>query len=106
MQKSRQLIDITSNSDSEPAALIGRFQSGELDAFDQIVDRYQDYVYSLAYQFTRNCDDAYDISQEVFVKVFKSLGGLRDNSTFKSWLRRVTVNACIDYLRQRSNGEG
>jgi RNA polymerase sigma-70 factor (ECF subfamily) len=106
MQKSRQLMDITCTSNSEPAALIGRFQSGELDAFDQIVDRYQDYVYSLAYQFTRNCDDAYDISQEVFVKVFKSLGGLRDNSTFNSWLRRVTVNACIDYLRQRSNGEG
>jgi len=105
MENSQQLMDMPGASESGPAALVGRFQSGELDAFDQIVARFQNYVYSLAYQFTRNCDDAYDISQEVFIKVFKSLGGLRDSTTFDSWLRRITVNTCIDHLRHRPDGE-
>jgi RNA polymerase sigma-70 factor (ECF subfamily) len=83
------------------AVLVERFQSGELAAFDEIVDRCQKRVYNLAYRFTRNCEDAYDISQEVFIKVFKSLSRLKNSSAFDAWLRRVTVNACMDHLRQR-----
>ena len=85
------------------AVLVERFQSGELAAFDEIVDRCQKRVYNLAYRFTRNCEDAYDISQEVFIKVFKSLSRLKNSSAFDAWLRRVTVNACMDHLRQRSS---
>jgi len=83
------------------SVLVERFQSGELGAFDEIVDRCQKRVYNLAYRFTRNCEDAYDISQEVFIKVFKSLSRLKNSSAFDAWLRRVTVNACMDHLRQR-----
>ncbi len=83
------------------AVLVERFQSGELAAFDEIVDRCQKRVYNLAYRFTRNCEDAYDISQEVFIKVFRSLSRLKNSSAFDAWLRRVTVNACMDHLRQR-----
>ena len=83
--------------------LVERFQSGEISAFDEIVERYHRYVYSLAYQFTHNCEDAYDISQEVFIKVFKSLSKLKNGSTLHIWLRRITINTCIDHLRQRPN---
>lgn len=85
----------------ECAMLVERFQNGEISAFDEIVDRYRRYVYRLAYQFSHNCEDAYDISQEVFIKVLKSLGNLRNGSVFNTWLRRITLNTCIDYLRQR-----
>lgn len=85
--------------------LVERFQSGDISAFDEIVDRYHRRIYSLAYHFTYNCEDAYDISQEVFMKVFRSLGSLRNGSAFDTWLRRITVNTCIDYLRQRPNEE-
>jgi len=93
--------------DSVPLAdrsvLVERFQSGEFDAFDEIVNGCRNRVYKLAYRFTHNCEDAWDISQEVFIKVFKSLGKLNDSSAFDAWLRRVTINACMDHLR-RHNG--
>ena len=85
------------------AVLVERFQSGEFDAFDEIVNGCRGRVYNLAYRFTHNAEDACDISQEVFMKVFKSLGRLKDSSAFDAWLRRVTVNACMDHLRRRPN---
>jgi len=98
-------IEQTSNicdlPESKPAVLVKRFQDGEMGAFDDIVDRYKNYVYSQAYYFTQNCDDAYDVSQEVFLKVFKSLNRLRNSLVFEAWLRRIIVNTALDYLRQR-----
>ena len=85
----------------ESGVLVERFQNGETSAFDEIVGRCHSHVYRLAYHFTHNSEDAYDISQEVFIKVFKSLSNLKNSSTFDSWLKRVTVNACIDHLRRR-----
>ncbi len=99
--ENEQLIGISDAPKPGPAVLIKRFQDGEIGVFDDIVDRYKNYVYSLAYQFTQNYDDAYDISQEVFLKVFKSLDNLRSSSTFGTWLRRIVVNTCIDYLRKQ-----
>jgi len=87
----------------ECAMLVKRFQDGEVEAFDEIVDRYRIYVYRLAYHFSRNCEDAYDISQEVFIKVLKSLGNLRNGFVFSTWLRRITLNACVDHARRRPN---
>ncbi len=94
---------VDSLSHIDRAVLVERFQSGEPDAFNEIVDRCRGHVYSLAYRFTHNCEDAYDISQEVFIKVFRSLSKLKDSSAFDAWLRRVTVNACMDHLRRRRN---
>jgi len=85
----------------ECAMLVDRFQNGDISAFDEIVNKYRRYIYRLAYYFCHNSEDAYDISQEVFIKVFKSLGNLRNGSFFNTWLRRVTLNTCIDHLRQR-----
>ena len=91
----------TSHADS--AVLVKRFQDGDIEAFDEIVDRYRENIYRTAYYFTRNCEDAYDISQEVFIKVFKSLSRLKKSSTFELWLRKIVVNTCIDFLRKRPN---
>ena len=92
---------ISNMSPTERTMLVERFQSGESSAFDEIVDRYRKHVYGLAYRFTHNSEDAYDISQEVFIKVFKSLGNLRNASTFHKWLKQIAVNTCIDHLRKR-----
>jgi RNA polymerase sigma-70 factor (ECF subfamily) len=96
-------VSLDDISHVERATLVERFQSGEPGAFDEIVNRCQRHVYNLAYHFTHNCEDAHDISQEVFIKVFRSLNKLRESSAFDVWLRRVTVNACMDYLRRRPN---
>ncbi len=87
----------------EHIGLIQRFKDGELTAFDEIVRKYQKQVYSIAYGYIGNYEDAYDISQEVFIKVYKSLGKLKDNASFGFWLRRVTLNACTDYVRRQVN---
>ncbi len=87
----------------EQAVLIQRFKNGEITAFDEIVRKYQKQVYNIAYGYIGNYEDAYDISQEVFIKVYKSLGKLKDNSAFGYWLKRVTLNACTDYVRRRGN---
>ena len=96
-------VSLDSMAHVQHSMLVERFQNGEIGAFDEIVDKCQKNVYILAYRFTRNCEDAYDISQEVFIKVFKSLNKLKSSSAFDAWLRRVTVNACMDHLRRRPN---
>jgi RNA polymerase sigma-70 factor (ECF subfamily) len=83
--------------------LIDRFKKGEAGAFDEIVNKYQKKVYNIAYGFIGNCEDAYDISQEVFIKVFRSLGQLKNGASFFLWLKRITVNTCIDFVRQQAN---
>lgn len=57
-------------------------------------------VYRVAFQFAGNHHDADDIAQEVFIKVFRSLGGFRQDAQFTSWLYRIAMNACIDYGRR------
>ena len=98
-----ETTQVESMSQIEHVTLVKRFQSGESSAFDDIVNSCRRYVYNLAYSFTRNCEDAYDISQEVFIKVFRSLNKLRNSSAFDIWLRRITINTCTDYLRSRSS---
>jgi RNA polymerase sigma-70 factor (ECF subfamily) len=92
-------------SHTDSAVLVERFQDGDIEAFEEIVGKYQRGIYRTAYYFTQNCEDAYDISQEVFIKVFKSLSRLRRSSAFDVWLRKITVNTCIDHLRQRPDEE-
>ena len=82
--------------------LIERFQSGDVTAFESLVNRYQGKVYDIAYHHARNAEDAYDLSQEVFERVFKSIGRFKKKSSFYTWLYRITVNVCIDYTRKRS----
>jgi len=95
--------NVQTTSRVECAMLVKRFQNGEIEVFDEIVDRYRIYVYRLAYHFSRNCEDAYDITQEVFIKVFRSLSNLRNGFVFSTWLRRITLNACVDHARHRPN---
>jgi RNA polymerase sigma-70 factor (ECF subfamily) len=81
--------------------LVARAQSGDVDAFEELVKRYRNDVYGLAYQYMRNREEAWDISQEVFIKAYRSLGGFRGESGFKTWLMRITSNQCKDHLKKR-----
>ena len=89
------------NTYAEHAILVQRYQDGDIGVFDTIYERYHKHIYNTAYCFTCNYEDARDISQEVFIKIYKSLNNLREGSNFHIWLRKITVNTCIDYLRQR-----
>lgn len=84
----------------EEELLVRRVQDGDRDAFRELVDRYQRRVYSVAYGMLKNSDDAFDVSQEVFVKVFRYVEKFNHESSFYTWLYRITVNMCIDFIRK------
>lgn len=79
--------------------LVKAFQSGDMISFDELVLRYKDRVFSLCYRFTGNFHDAEDCAQDVFLKVYRSLMKFRFESSFYTWLYRITLNTCKSRLK-------
>jgi len=82
--------------------LVAKSKQGDKAAFEGLVRKFSKYVYTTAFFILRDAHEAEDVSQEVFVKVYLSIGGFRGLSSFKTWIRKLTVNTCIDKLRLRS----
>ncbi len=85
----------------EEYAVICRVQSGDANAFEALVTAYQKQVYNLALRTVGNAEDAADMTQEAFLRAYRSLGSFRGDSKFSVWLYRLTTNICIDFLRSR-----
>jgi RNA polymerase sigma-70 factor (ECF subfamily) len=81
--------------------LIRRCKLGEEDAFREVLDRYRGAIYNLCWRMTRNDEDARDLAQEVFIKVFTLLDRYDEQYAFSSWLFRIATNHCIDHLRRQ-----
>jgi len=79
--------------------LISRAQRGDMDAFRLLVEHARVNVYRLAYNLTSNRHDAEDLSQEVFIKAYRSLPQFRGDAKWSSWLYRITVNTCYDHQK-------
>lgn len=82
------------------AKLVQQARQGDADAYRQLVERYRDAVYGLAYHHVQSFEDARDIAQEALLKAYLNLPQLRDASKFGPWLRRVTVNECRMWQRR------
>ncbi len=80
--------------------LISLSQKGDIDAFEELVARYERKVYTIAYRYMGNPEDASDLAQETFLKVFKSIDKFRGESSFSTWIYRITANICKDELRK------
>jgi len=80
--------------------IITRVLTGEINAFELLVIENQKNVYNLALRMTRDEQQAFDISQETFLRAYTSLKSFRGDSSFSAWLYRLTSNICIDYLRR------
>lgn len=91
--------ELSSAGDTELTAWA---QAGDAQAFETLVRRYRNDVFALSYHFVRNRDTAWDISQEVFIKVYRALRWFRGDAGFKTWLMRITANQCKDWLRKRT----
>lgn len=81
--------------------LISRTCGGDQMAFQTLVERYQSKVIGIAYGVVHNSDDAKDVAQNVFVKVYKSIDKFRGDSKFSTWLHRIIINVAIDFIRQK-----
>ncbi|PWT96906.1 MAG: RNA polymerase subunit sigma-24 [Terriglobia bacterium] len=82
-------------------ALVQRAQSGDETAFREIVERYQSKVFSIIHGIVRQRNDVEDIAQQVFAKVYLSLKSFDFRSSLITWIYKITVNECFDYLRKR-----
>jgi len=86
---------------SEEATLVRRVQARDEIAFKEIVERYQSKVFSIIFGILRNHNDAEDISQQVFAKIYFSIGNFDFRSSLLTWIYKITVNECYDYLRKK-----
>jgi RNA polymerase sigma-70 factor (ECF subfamily) len=89
------------HKNSEEAALVKRVQARDELAFREIVERYQAKVFSIIYGILRNHNDAEDIAQQVFAKIYFSIQNFDFRSSLLTWIYKITVNECYDYLRKK-----
>lgn len=82
-------------------ALVEKFNNGSIEAFEEIVKRYETKVFNLAMRFTRNQEDAEEVLQDVFITLYRKLSLFQGKSAFSSWLYRIVVNAAFMKLRKK-----
>ena len=82
--------------------LAERAKSGSKDAYAELVKRYMKKAYSIAYQFVGNSEDAKDLSQDVFVKIYQSISSFKEGHKFFSWFYRILLNHCINFKKKKS----
>ena len=80
--------------------LVARSRGGDLDSFNQLVLRWERPIYALAYRVIGREEEARDIAQETFLRAFRALKGFKGQAKFSSWLYRITLNLCRDWMRR------
>jgi RNA polymerase sigma-70 factor (ECF subfamily) len=85
----------------EDLSLVRRSLAGDEGAFRRLVEKYQRAVYNIAWRMVRNEEDAWDLVQEIFLRVYRGLASYDQKRPFSTWLYRVASNLCIDHLRRR-----
>lgn len=83
------------------ASAVARTLSGDLTAFDRLIEKYQRRAVAVAYRLLGNIDDAMDVCQDAFVRAFRSLSSLQQQDRFGSWLMRIVSNLSLNYRRGR-----
>ena len=86
--------------------LVHQAKNGSLEAFSALMELYQTKVYNLALRMTGSPEDAADLCQETFLNAWKGLPNFQGNSSFSTWIYRLTNNACIDFIRREKSRRG
>ena len=81
--------------------LVARTMGGDVDSFNQLVLRWERPIYALAYRVIGREEDARDVVQETFLRAFRSIGGFRGQAKFSSWIYRIALNLCRDWMRKQ-----
>src|SRR5690349_11966362 len=81
--------------------LVARSMGGDTDSFNQLVLRWERPIYALAYRVIGREEDARDVAQETFLRAFRALSGFKGQAKFSSWLYRITLNLCRDWIRRQ-----
>jgi RNA polymerase sigma-70 factor, ECF subfamily len=97
----RSAVALNSGLQADEAALIRAAQEGDQDAFAQLVYAYDQSVLKLAMNLLRSPEDARDVYQEAFLRVYRNLNNFRFDCSFHTWLYRIVTNLCLDQMRKR-----
>jgi len=89
--------------ESTDAQLVEHVKAGHANAFNTLVNRYRERVFSVVYNMTSNREDANDVTQDVFVKAFRNIHRFKGNSAFFTWLYRIAVNTAISFIKKNRN---
>jgi len=95
-------LPLNSQEADVDAALVQRYLSGDIRAFDELMIRYERQIYRVCYRFVDNREDAMDLAQEVFIKAFEHLPTFRRESSLKTWLYRIAMNHCINHVKKHN----
>jgi len=90
---------------AEEDELVRKLQAGNMEVFDQLVERFQKKIYALSFNLTRNQMDAQDVTQDVFLTLFRKIHTFQGKSAFSSWVYRITLNAAYMKLRSRKKDQ-
>lgn len=81
--------------------LLEKSKNGDVEAFEYLVNKYQKKVFNIALRMMGNYDDAGELAQEAFIKIFKSIKSFKEESTLSTWIYRIATNVCLDEMRKR-----
>ncbi len=91
--------------DNKEATLIKEFLNGRKEAFEELVKMYYPEVYRLCRYYIKDSNEAYDLSQDIFILVYKNLSNFRGDAPFKLWLFKIVYNRCMEFLRRKPNAK-
>jgi len=83
--------------------LLNKAKIGDIEAFECLIEGCRKKAFNIALRMSGNYDDASDLTQEAFIRIYKSLRNFREQSSFSTWVYRITMNVCLDELRKRKN---
>ena len=81
--------------------LVARSRTGDMDSFNQLILRWERPIYALAYRVIGQEEDARDVAQETFLRAFRALPGFKGQAKFSSWIYRIALNLCRDWIRRK-----
>jgi RNA polymerase sigma-70 factor (ECF subfamily) len=90
----------TASESAREIECLRRVQQGDSEAFGPLVERYQKRIFSIVFHLVRRRDEVDDLAQEIFFKAFRAIRSYNFQSSFATWLSRIAVNHCYDYLRK------
>jgi RNA polymerase sigma-70 factor (ECF subfamily) len=82
--------------------VVQKVQAGQVGAFDELVQKYRQRIFSVIYNLTGNREDASDLAQETFIKAFQSISRFKGRSSFYTWVYRIAVNTTLSFLKKRN----
>ena len=103
MSEPATVPDPNAPANTAEVELVQRARRGDLQAYDELVRRYQERIYATVYHMTGNHEDANDLAQESFIKAYSALRSFKGGSSFYTWLYRIAVNKAINFLKQKRN---